>query len=116
MMLIYLILVIGLGWMYLRLPTSFLPEEDQGYLVANIELPAGATANRTQEIIKKVETYFGNIPAVKNMITVLGYSFNGNGLNAAIAFVTRSEEQTSELQSLIRISYAAFCLIQKNNK
>src|SRR5690606_34803762 len=53
MMLVYLILVIAMGWMYLRLPTSFLPDEDQGYVIANIELPSGATANRTIDIIKK---------------------------------------------------------------
>ncbi|UYO95332.1 efflux RND transporter permease subunit [Pollutimonas sp. M17] len=87
MMLVYLVLVIALGWLYLRLPTSFLPEEDQGYVVANIELPAGSTANRTVEIIEQVEQYFSKIPEVANIITVQGFSFNGNGLNSAIAFV-----------------------------
>ncbi|MFW7341370.1 efflux RND transporter permease subunit [Pollutimonas sp. H1-120] len=87
MMLVYLVLVIALGWMYLRLPTSFLPEEDQGYVIANIELPAGSTANRTVEIIEQVEQYFSKLPEVANIITVQGFSFNGNGLNSAIAFV-----------------------------
>ncbi|UHL64917.1 multidrug efflux RND transporter permease subunit [Paralcaligenes sp. KSB-10] len=87
MMLIYLVLLIGLGWMYLRLPTSFLPEEDQGYIIANIELPAGATANRTIEVIEKVEDYFKKQPQVQNIIAVQGFSFNGNGLNSAIVFV-----------------------------
>lgn len=87
MMLTYLVLVIALGWLFMRLPTSFLPEEDQGYIIANIELPAGATANRTIEVIEKVEQYFGEQPAVANIITVQGFSFNGNGLNSAIAFV-----------------------------
>jgi multidrug efflux pump len=87
MMLVYLVLVIALGWLYLRLPTSFLPEEDQGYVIANIELPAGATANRTVEIIEQVEQYFSKLPEVANIITVQGFSFNGNGLNSAIAFV-----------------------------
>jgi multidrug efflux pump len=87
MMLIYLALVVALGWMYFRLPTSFLPEEDQGYVIANIELPSGATANRTIEIIEHVEEYFRKQPQVANIITVQGFSFNGNGLNSAIAFV-----------------------------
>ncbi|CAM5357827.1 efflux RND transporter permease subunit [Eoetvoesiella caeni] len=87
MMLVYLVLVIGLGLMYFRLPTSFLPEEDQGYIIANIELPAGATANRTIETIEKVEQFFAKQPQVQDIITVQGFSFNGNGLNAAIAFV-----------------------------
>ncbi len=87
MMLIYLVLLAGLGWLYLRLPTSFLPIEDQGYIVANIELPAGATANRTVDVLEKVEAYFKKQPQTQNIIAVQGFSFNGNGLNAAIAFV-----------------------------
>jgi len=87
MMLIYLVLVVALGWLYLRLPTSFLPEEDQGYVISNIELPSGATANRTVDIIERVEQYFQKQPQVANIITVQGFSFNGNGLNSAIAFV-----------------------------
>src|SRR3546814_17647156 len=88
MLLMYLVLVIAMGWLYLRLPTSFLPEEDQGYVIANIELPSGATANRTIEIIEQVEEYFGKQPPVANIITVQGFSFNGHGLNSTIAFVT----------------------------
>lgn len=87
MMLVFALLVIALGWMYMRLPTSFLPEEDQGYVIANIELPSGATSNRTIEIISQVEKYFMQLPQVQDIITVQGFSFNGSGLNAAIAFV-----------------------------
>ncbi|NYT57659.1 efflux RND transporter permease subunit [Alcaligenaceae bacterium] len=87
MLLVYLILVIAMGWMYLRLPTSFLPDEDQGYVIANIELPSGATANRTIDVIKQVEGYFMDQPQMENIVTVQGFSFNGNGLNSAIAFV-----------------------------
>jgi len=87
MMVVFALLVGVLGWMYLRLPTSFLPEEDQGYVIANIELPSGASSNRTVEIIEQVEKYFMALPQVANIIAVQGFSFNGNGLNAAIAFV-----------------------------
>jgi multidrug efflux pump len=87
MMFVYLLLVVALGWMYFRLPTGFLPEEDQGYVIANIELPAGATANRTVEVIERVEQFFSQLPQVRDIITVQGFSFNGNGLNSAIAFV-----------------------------
>ena len=87
MMVIYLALAIALGWLYLRLPSSFLPVEDQGYVVANIELPTGSTANRTMEVIQAVEKYFMEQPTTENIVTVQGFSFNGNGLNAAIAFV-----------------------------
>lgn len=88
MMLVYLIMVVALGFLYMRMPTAFLPEEDQGYVLANIELPAGSTANRTIEIIENVEGYFSSSPIVKDIVAVQGFSFNGNGLNSAIAFVT----------------------------
>ena len=78
MMLAFVLLVV-LGWLFLRLPSSFLPEEDQGYVVSNIELPTGATANRTVDVLKQVEDYFMKIPAVENVIAIQGYSFNGNG-------------------------------------
>src|SRR5690606_18075786 len=63
------------------------PQEDQGYAIVNIELPSGSTANRTQETIRKVEEYFFKQPQTQNIISVQGFSFNGSGLNAAIAFV-----------------------------
>lgn len=91
MMLVYALMVALLGFMYMRMPTAFLPEEDQGFALANIELPAGSTANRTLEIIQQVEGYFGSKPQVKDLITVQGFSFNGNGLNSAIAFVTLND-------------------------
>ncbi|MBV2180306.1 efflux RND transporter permease subunit [Castellaniella sp. MT123] len=87
MMLVFALLVVVMGWMYARLPSSFLPDEDQGYVIANIELPSGATSSRTMDIIQKVEHYFMNLPQVANVIAVQGFSFNGNGLNAAIVFV-----------------------------
>src|SRR5690625_900015 len=87
-MLIYVLLVALLAWGYVRLPTGFLPEEDQGFVFANIELPAGATANRTIDVIEDVENYYLTQPQVENMVSVRGFSFNGNGLNAGLAFVT----------------------------
>lgn len=88
MMVLYLVLVAALGWLYMRLPTSFLPEEDQGFVIANIELPAGATANRTLDVIKTVEDHFMALPQVENIVAVQGFSFNGNGLNAALSFIS----------------------------
>ncbi|CAM4054292.1 multidrug efflux RND transporter permease subunit [Kerstersia similis] len=87
MMVLFLILVVVMGWLFMRLPTSFLPQEDQGFVITNIELPAGASTNRTNEVIKEVEDYFQANPYVENMVTVRGFSFNGSGYNAAIAFV-----------------------------
>lgn len=87
-MLVYLLLTCAMGWLFIRMPTGFLPQEDQGYLVTNIELPANASSSRTMEVIKVVEKYFMAEPTVQNIIAIQGSSFNGQGLNSAMAFVT----------------------------
>jgi len=91
LMVVYLILAAGMGYLYLRMPTGFLPEEDQGFIIANMELPAGATANRTLEIVGQVENYFMAHPKTRNIVGVQGFSFNGTGLNAALAFITLTD-------------------------
>ena len=75
-------------WLVLRLPTSFLPNEDQGYIIVNVQLPPGATANRTLKVMEQVEGFMLKQPEVKSMVSVLGFSFSGQGQNAALAFVT----------------------------
>lgn len=87
-MVIYGAIVVCMGFMFWKLPTSFLPNEDQGYLYTNLQLPAGATQARTLETLKVVEDQFMNEPAVENTITVVGHSFSGSGQNGGLAFVT----------------------------
>ncbi len=76
------------GLLYTRLPASFLPSEDQGYIIANVQLPPGATQERTLAVMKKVEGFMLKQPEVDKMVSVLGFSFSGQGQNAALAFVT----------------------------
>ncbi len=71
----------------LRLPGSFLPTEDQGYLIANVQLPPGATQARTLAVMEQAEKFFLSQPEVDKMVSVLGFSFSGSGQNAALAFV-----------------------------
>jgi len=85
-MICFLIIVFGVGWFYTQLPSSFLPEEDQGYIVTNIQLPVGATQERTMEVIKKVEQFYLAQPEVHAVIAVAGFSFNGRGQNSALSF------------------------------
>lgn len=85
-MLIYGLILVVVGVLYVRLPSSFLPTEDQGFLITNIQLPPGASDNRTLSVIEKVEAYYRNEPAIANMIAVIGYSFNGSGQNAGLLF------------------------------
>ena len=84
---IYAALLVGLGWLFMHLPTSFLPEEDQGYFINVIQLPPGATRERSQEVISQVEQFYLKQPEVDHVIGVLGFSFFGRGQNSAMAFV-----------------------------
>ncbi len=73
--------------LFMRLPTSFLPAEDQGYVLVNVQLPPGATSNRMQGVMKQVEDFMLKQPEVESMVSVLGFSFSGQGQNAGLAFV-----------------------------
>ncbi|AMO98724.1 RND transporter, hydrophobe/amphiphile efflux-1 family protein [Collimonas arenae] len=83
---IYGAILVGVGLLYTRLPASFLPSEDQGYIVTNVQLPAGASSNRTLEVIKQIEAYYGKLPGVANVVAITGFSFSGNGQNAGLVF------------------------------
>jgi multidrug efflux pump len=85
-MVIYGLIIACVALLYTRLPSSFLPTEDQGYIVTNIQLPPGASANRTAEVIKQVEDFYLSQPAVEHIVAVSGFSFSGNGQNAGLAF------------------------------
>src|SRR5512133_2935063 len=85
---IYLAIVAGAGWMYQRLPASFLPNADQGTMLVNVQLPPGATRDRTLAVMEQVEGFVLKQPEVQGMVSVLGFSFSGQGQNAALAFVT----------------------------
>ena len=85
---IYAVIIGAVAWVYNRLPTSFLPGEDQGTMLVNVQLPPGATQERTLEVMKQVEGFMLQQPEVQSMVGVLGFSFSGQGQNAALAFVT----------------------------
>ena len=85
---IYAAIIGVVGVIYVRLPTSFLPAEDQGTLLVNIQLPPGATVERTRAVVEQVEGFMLKQPEVQSMVGVLGFSFSGQGQNAGLAFVT----------------------------
>ena len=87
---IYLVIVVGMAYLFLRLPTSFLPEEDQGLLLTQAQLPAGATQERTQKVLDQVTDYFltKEKDSVNSVFTVNGFGFAGRGQNTGIAFVS----------------------------
>lgn len=85
--------------LYTRLPTSFLPAEDQGNMLVNVQLPPGATLERTQNVMQQVEGWVLKQPEVQSMVSVLGFSFSGQGQNAALAFVTLKDWDQREKES-----------------
>ena len=86
-LIIYAVILGALGWLFMHLPTSFLPDEDQGYFITVVQLPPGATRERSQEVLNEVEQFYLKQPEVDHVIGVLGFSFFGRGQNAATAFV-----------------------------
>ncbi len=94
-------LMVGLmGFLFLRLPSSFLPSEDQGFLFSMIQTPVGATQERTMKVVEQVERHFLAEKAVESLFTVQGFSFGGSGQNNAIAFINLkdwSERKSPEL-------------------
>ena len=85
---IYVAIVAAAAVVYQRLPTSFLPNEDQGTMLVNVQLPPGATQERTRAVMQQVEGFMLKQPEVQSMVAVLGYSFAGLGQNAALGFIT----------------------------
>ncbi|HOB93045.1 MAG TPA: efflux RND transporter permease subunit [Aquabacterium sp.] len=86
-MLVFGVVVAVVGWTYVRLPSSFLPNEDQGYLIVNVQLPPGATVERTTAVMQQVEGFFAKQPEVDQVVAVIGFSFSGQGQNSGLVFV-----------------------------
>ena len=84
---IYALVVAAMAVGYAKLPTSFLPDEDQGILMAQVQLPVGATDDRTQAVLKQFESYMLEQPEVEAMISISGLGMGGNSQNSARAFI-----------------------------
>jgi RND transporter, HAE1 family len=85
----YVGVIIVIALIFMRLPTSFVPEEDQGMLMTLVQLPAGSTLDQTEEVMAKVGGYFHEQEAdnVESVFTVSGFSFGASGQNTGLAFV-----------------------------
>jgi len=109
-LIIYGAILAVVGLVYTRIPTAFLPQEDQGNILVNVQLPPGATQERTLEAMKQVEGFMLKQPEVESMVGVLGFSFSGQGQNAGIAFVTLKDwnERKEASQSASALAGRAF--------
>ncbi|TPL06116.1 MULTISPECIES: efflux RND transporter permease subunit [unclassified Mesorhizobium] len=86
---VFLAIVIGVGWLFARLPSSFLPEEDQGILITSVQLPVGATQDRTERVLAQVTDHYlkDEKDVVDGVFTASGFGFGGAGQNVGIGFV-----------------------------
>ncbi len=110
MLVIYAAIIGAVAVLYNRLPTSFMPDEDQGILLVNVQLPAGATQERTLAVMEQVEAYMLAQPEVRDMVSVLGFSFSGQGQNTGLAFVTLQDwsQRTAPENSAQAVAQRAF--------
>ncbi|CAG9193381.1 multidrug efflux pump RND permease AcrB [Paraburkholderia tropica] len=115
---IFVALVVAMGWMFMRLPGSFLPVEDQGILLTAVQLPSGAMSERTRDVLKDVSRYYltKEKDAVEGVLAVEGFGFGGSGQNAGMVFVRLKDfdaRQSAKLsaQAVAQRASAAFAAI-----
>ncbi|MFC5697317.1 efflux RND transporter permease subunit [Pseudomonas sp. GCM10022186] len=108
---LYLVIIVAMGWLFTRIPTAFLPEEDQGVLFAQVQTPAGASAERTQAVVDQMREYLldEEKDTVKSVFTVTGFNFAGRGQSSGMAFIMLKpwEERTAEGQSVFDLAQRA---------
>jgi multidrug efflux pump len=88
LMLIYAALLVGLTFAFIRLPGGFLPVDDQGFITTDVQTPSDSSYARTQAAVEKVEKYLAQRPGVDNVTFLTGFSFLGQGINTAQAFIS----------------------------
>ena len=117
---IYAAIIGVLVLLFLRMPTSYLPEEDQGVMFTQIMLPAGATQERTVEVLKKVEHQFleNEKDSVRSLFAAAGFSFGGQGQNMGLGFVgmkdwSERQEPGTDVKSVAGRAMAAFSQIRE---
>lgn len=103
-MLIYLLIVAGLGYLFTQLPGSFLPEEDQGFVFSQMQLPVNSSKQRSIEVMNRVEDYYleQESEMVNSVFSIIGYSYSGRGQNSGLIFVNLkdwSERESEEMSA-----------------
>lgn len=86
-MVIFVLLGVLTGFLFMKMPSSFVPEEDQGYAMMMVQLPPGATLDRTQVVMAKVRHILEDDPAFESIFQISGFSFVGSGENVGMAFI-----------------------------
>lgn len=114
---VYVAIVIVLGFLFTRLPTSFLPDEDQGFMYTQMTLPVGATKERSIGVMNQIEKHYleNEKDTVRSVFSVIGFSFSGRGQNNGIAFVSLKDwsERTDDGQDVQSVSKRALGAFSK---
>jgi multidrug efflux pump len=99
---VFLVMALVTALLFVRLPGGFLPTEDQGYFLVNYDAPTGATMQRTEKAVVETEAYLRKLPQVRNVMTLQGFNFFGQGQGAALSFVDLKpwEERTGSADSV----------------
>jgi multidrug efflux pump len=106
--LVYILIFAGMIWMFTRIPTAFLPEEDQGVIFAQVQTPPGSTAERTQNTLDKMREYLLTDGGVSSVFTVNGFNFAGRGQSSGLAFVMlKSWEERDSSNSVFEVAKRA---------
>ncbi|WP_285423169.1 MULTISPECIES: efflux RND transporter permease subunit [unclassified Pseudomonas] len=106
--LVYILIFAGMIWMFTRIPTAFLPEEDQGVIFAQVQTPPGSTAERTQNTLDKMREYLLTDAGVNSVFTVNGFNFAGRGQSSGLAFVMlKSWEERDSSNSVFEVAKRA---------
>jgi HAE1 family hydrophobic/amphiphilic exporter-1 len=98
--LIFLVIAATMGVLFLRMPTAYLPDEDQGILYSQVMLPANSTLEQTEAVLQRVRNHFLADEAVDSCLTVAGFSFSGRGQNAGLAWVKLNDWKLRERPDL----------------
>jgi hydrophobe/amphiphile efflux-1 (HAE1) family protein len=87
-LIIFLLIVAAMGVLFFRMPTAYLPDEDQGILLAQVIMPKGATLEQTKKVTEQIQSYFqeNEKEAVESCLTISGMSFSGRGQNNGMVF------------------------------
>ena len=101
--LIYIILTVAAGYGFMKLPGSFIPEEDQGYFIVNIQLPDGATYERTAKVCADLNTYYEKIPGLDTYMNIIGYSIlsGTSASNSATSFISMKNWKDRKADSMV---------------
>ncbi|MBE0532200.1 MAG: efflux RND transporter permease subunit [Rhodospirillales bacterium] len=114
---IFLAIVVAVGWLFMRLPSSFLPDEDQGILMASVQLPTGAAQERTVRALEQVKDHFltNEKDAVDGVFSIAGFGFGGQGQNVGLAFIKLKpfDERTSPVLSAAAVAGRAMGAFSK---